>query len=234
MHRPAPSGAGDPCGAGVGHQLSARLEETRDESLRHRLLPARGAGARIGGIGVETGNLEGSPSKPVRTFFEPRRQLRRRPRQVFNLRHLLARGEVRHEFGQAQSVDPVVAPPAIENRLGSAVIKAAVDLASAADAASFDIGDFRRAEADIHPGIPVLLQYLLAGEMWGGFQRQILALLEHQDEFPCFGTHRCGHSSARTGADHNYIGSNFIRTEPALPTEDRHADNPARKDPNTR
>jgi hypothetical protein len=78
---------------------------------------------------------------------------------------------VRCEFREAKGVDPVIAPPTIENRLRSAMIKAPVDLTPAANAASFDIGNLGGTEANAHAGISVFLQYLLAGKMWRGLQR---------------------------------------------------------------
>src|SRR5690606_10268973 len=120
------------------------------------------------GIAIEARRLDRIPAERPRTLAEPRRERRGGSGQHLHGGHRLAGSEVRRKFVRRELLDAITSAPFIEHIRRRTVIEAAVDLASAANAAAFDISDGRFAEGGGDAGIAVLLEDFLAREMGRG------------------------------------------------------------------
>src|SRR5438270_13779413 len=109
---------------------------------------------------------------------------------------------MRNQIGFGKILDPEFFAPPFQNLGGSAMIKTAVDLAAAAYAAAFDIGNFVTTEGNGLAAVAVFLQHFVNGKGPARFLGIKWTFFDQQDIASGFGEQARGQGPA--GARTNY------------------------------
>ena len=206
MDDPLGPAALHPARAGLGNESGTRREERGDVGLGHRLTMSATDGRRI--VLEPAWNLARLPTEARRTQPQHLGRERRRDafRQLRDAQPAFVLLVVRQQIDLfVEVLDAVFATPTIEYGGRRAVVESAVDLATAADHATFDVLDTRAAEGQRQTAVAILLLHLAAAERRRAVEGKVRTVLEHGHRASGLCEVIRGDGAAGPGADHDTL-----------------------------